>query len=160
MIYSQLNVRPTVETLTYLSEAMSGAPIDIDLSSFKVEVITTRDEVIPCPDNMYNATAINLKVWYDAYLQRSSLILSLESSDLQKRYLQLTQQGVVREWYSYYNPHLTLCKNAPESHRGRTFIYQTANVLCTAERPLQFTGEYLVNVDRPPPLDSENNEVM
>ena len=161
MIFNQLNVLPTQETLEYLSSVMSGSPIDLDLSAYRVEVITTLDAVVPEPDRVYNASALSVRVWYDAYLQRSSLILSMHSPDLQQRGIELNQQGVVREFHNYYNPHLTLKPGYPPLSRNyKNFVVQTANALCANDRPLQFTGEWVANIELHAPPDFEYNEAM
>ncbi len=160
MIFHQLNVLPTEETLDYLSAVMSGAPLDLDLQAYKLEVITTLDPVIACPENIYTAKALHVKVWYDAYLERSSLILSLLSSDLQKRCMQLNELGVVREFRDYYNPHLTLRPDMPPlSRHYRTFVVQTADALVGGQ-DLEFTGEYVTQVDLLAPPDNEYNLAM
>lgn len=161
MIYNQLFVRPTQNTLDYLSSAMSGSPLDLDLEAYRVEIITSLDAIEAYPDVVYDASAISVKVWYDTYLQRSSLILSMESSDLQKRCLDLNKHEVVRAFSDYYNPHLTLKPNMPALSRNyRTFILQTANVLCSSDQPLQFTGEYVTQADLLSPPDAAYNEAM
>lgn len=160
MIFHQLNVLPTDETLDYLSSVMSGCPMDLDLQSYKVEIITTLDALTACPNNVYEASALHVKVWYDAFLERSSLILSLLSSDLQKRCMQLNEQGVAREFHNYYNPHLTIRPDMPPlSRHYRTFISQTADALVGGQ-PLTFTGEYITQVELHAPTDYEYHQAM
>ncbi len=161
MIFNQLNLLPTQETLDYLSSIMSGSPIDLDLSAYKVELMTSLEPIAPMPERIYDATAYSVKVWYDAYLQRSSLILSLVSSDLQRRAMELNEQGVVREFHNYYNPHLVLKPDYPPLSRNfKNFVTQTANVLCANERPLQFTSEWVAQIELLAPPDFEYNEAM
>jgi hypothetical protein len=153
MIFNQLNVKPTDDTLEYLSNVMSGSPLDLDIASYSVEVITTQDELVAKPDNVYQARCLNLRVWYDAYLQRSSLILSLASPDLVERCMELHKEDVVRAFYNHYYPYLTIRANMPALSRNfRTFVHTTANILCGNERMLEFTGEYIeqVNLHSPP----------
>lgn len=155
-VYNRLSARPTDETLEYLSNVMSGAPIDIDLSSFTVEIMTTKDKIVACPGNVYNAYATALKPWYDAYVERSSLLLSLSSEDLAMRCLELHRQGVERAFYDGYFPFMTVREGMPPlSRHFRTFILSTANTLCKNERPLQFGEEFVEQVDIIRPLNYE-----
>jgi hypothetical protein len=161
MIYNQLWVLPTQETLNYLSSLMQGASLDIDLNSFKVEIITTLDDgFVVCPDNMYSATGLSLKTWYDGYLQDSSLILSLHSDDLMARALELNQQGIVREGGDFYNPHLVVRQHMPSLNvTYRRFVNSMANVLCSDVK-LWFGCEHAITVDLPALPDHEYNMAM
>jgi len=161
MIFNQLNTLPTEETMHYLSSVMAGAPLDIDLTSFKVEVITTKDALEYHPDRVYQAEATSVKVWYDAALGTSSLIISLNSPDLQRRGLELAEEGVLREFFDFYNPYLRVRPNMPAlSKHYRTFIYGLANALCSNQRPLEFTSEYVTQVDLINPVDYDYNMAM
>lgn len=156
MIFNQLNVKPTDETAEYLSNLMSGSPLDLDISSYSVELITTLDELTAVPDNVYQARCLNLRVWYDTYLQRSSLILSLASPDMVERCMALHKEGAARAFYDHYYPYLVLRANMPALSRNyRTFIHTTANSLCGNERLLEFTGEYIEQVDLHSPPNYE-----
>lgn len=147
MDYNQLRVLPTPETREYLSNLMSGSPIDIDLDSFSVELMTTEDFAKPAPDNVYRATSLSLKVWYDTYLQRSSLILSLSSPDLVVRCMELHKQGIAREFFNHYYPYMVIKEAMPALSRNyKTFILSTANALCSNERLLEFSSEYVSRV--------------
>lgn len=153
-IYNRLSVRPTEETLAYLSSVMSGSPLDLDLSAYTVEVMTTKDRIEANPDNVYNAYALSLKPWYDAYLERSSLLLSLNSEDLAMRCLELHRAGVERAFFDGYFPYLTIRPDMPPLSRNyKTFILTTANTLCKNERPLQFSSEFVEQVDIIRPLN-------
>ena len=148
MIYNKLSVRPTDDTLEYLSNVMAGSPLDLDIESYSVEIITTLDALTAEPNNVYRATSVNLRVWYDSYLQQSSLILSLASPDLVQRCMQLHKQGVVREFYDHYYPFLVIKDGMPSLSRNyRTFILSTANALCGNERVLEFTNEFIEEVE-------------
>jgi hypothetical protein len=161
LIFNQLNVLPTDDTLEYLSSVMSGSPIELDLSKYKVEVITTLDALEANPDNIYNATAADVRVWYDSHVERTSLIMTLESSDLQKRALELNQQGVIRQWFDIYTPHLVLRPNmVPMSVHYRRFVRQMANAFCSNTRALQFTSEYITQVDLNAPINYDFNKAM
>lgn len=147
-VYNRLSVRPTDETLSYLSSVMSGASFDIDISTFTVEIMTTKDPIVACPGNVYNAYALSLKPWYDAYIERSSLLLSLSSEDLSMRCLELHRLGVQRAFFDGYFPYMTVRQDMPPLARNyRTFILSTANTLCKNERPLQFSGEFVEQID-------------
>lgn len=147
-IFNRLSVRLTAESSEYISNVMSGSPLDIDISAFSVEIITTLDAITAKPDNVYDAYCLNLKPWYDAYQEHSSLILSLESPDLVSRCLELHQEGVVREFYNGYYPYLTIIPDMPQLSRNyKTFILSTVNALCKNERPLQLTSEFIEEVD-------------
>lgn len=148
MLVNRLYVTPTEETMGYLSAVMAGAPIDLDLSSFKVEIIATEDALEIDPDRVYVAQAINVNVFYDSYLQRSSLIATLVSGDLQDRARELNREGVVRAFYDWYVPYLAIKRNAPPlSRHFRSFKTTLANALCQSERPLSFTGEMVERED-------------
>lgn len=161
MIYNQINALLTDDTMAWISSVLSDSPMDLDLTQYRVEIITTLDAVKAEPDNVYQAHCLNARVWYDAYLQRSSLILSLESSDLQKRALEFAELGVVREFTDYYNPHLVLRPGMPPpSRRYRTFVHNVANIFCSNDRPLEITHEYVTQVDLAAPLNFEYNKAM
>ena len=145
MLVNRLYVVPTEETLGYLSAVMAGAPIDLDLTDFKVEITSTEDALEIDPSRTYTAQAINVNVFYDSYLQQSSLIATLVSSDLQDRAKELNQEGVVRAFYDWYIPYLVVRRSVPPlSRHFRTWRVSLANALCQNERPLHFTGEHVV----------------
>lgn len=162
MIFNRLSVRPTDETAEYLSNLMAGSPLDLDIESYSVELITTRDELTAKPDNVYGATSLTLKVWYDAYLQQSSLILSLASSDMVARCMELHKEGVVREFYDHFYPFLVIRHGMPALSRNyKSFILTTANALCGNERVLEFSNEYIeqVNLDHIPNYEYQMAQV-
>lgn len=144
--YNRLFVRPTDETLSYFSAVMSGCPIDIDLSTFRVEIITTLDSLEIDPERVYSSHAINVNIYYDAYLQRSSMICTLFSQDLQDRCIELNQEGVARpaDFPQFFIPHFTIRPDMPPLSRNiRTWRVSMANALCQSERVLEWTGEYV-----------------
>lgn len=149
MIYNRLSVVPTAETAEYLSNVMAGSPLDIDISAYTVELITTQDDVIAKPNNVYQATSLSLKSWYDTYLQRSSLILSLASPSMVERCMELHKEGVVREFFDHFYPYLIIRPGMPALSRNyKSFVLSTANALCgTNDRPLEFTGEFVEQVE-------------
>lgn len=148
MRVNRLFVVPTEETVGYLSAVMAGAPLDIDMSDFKVEITSTEDGLEIDPDRVYSAQAINLNVFYDTHLQRSNLIATLVSSDLQDRAKELVSEGVVRAFYDWYVPYLVIKRGMPPlSRHFRTWKVSMANALCQNERPLYFTGEHVVQED-------------
>lgn len=148
MLVNRLYVVPTDETLSYLSAVMSGAPLDIDISEFKVEITSTKGELEIDPSRVYSAQAINVNVFYDSYLQQSNLIATLVSSDLQNRAKELNREGVVRAFYDWYVPYMAIKRGVPPMSRHfRTWKVSLANALCQNERPLNFTGEHVETVD-------------
>lgn len=145
MLVNRLYVVPTDETMSYLSAVMAGAPLDIDLTEFKVEITSTEDALEIDPSRVYTSQAINVNVFYDTYLQRSSLIATLVSRDLQERAKELNSEGVVRAFYDWYVPYLVIKRGTPPlSRHFRTWKVSLANALCQNERPLNFTGEHVV----------------
>lgn len=161
MVYNQLIVIPTPETMEYLSSVMAGSPLDLDLRMFKVEVMLTQDEMEPEPDRIYQAKATSLKIWYDSFIGASSLILSMVSPDLERRCVELHEQGVLREFYNYYNPHMKIVPYMPAlSHHYKTFVNAVANALCSNERPLEFTSEFVTQISLIAPPDFEYNQAM
>lgn len=147
MKYNRLFVKPTEQTMGYLSAVMSGSPIDLDITDFKVEIITTEDALEIDPTRVYVAQAINVNVFYDTHLQRSNLICTLVSEDLQARSKELAAEGVERALYDWYIPYMVVKRGAPPlSRHFRSWKVSLANALCQSERPLSFTGEY-VEVD-------------
>jgi hypothetical protein len=148
MLVNRLYVVPTEETAAYLSAVMAGAPIDIDMTEFKVEVTSTEDALEIDPSRVYTAQAINVNVFYDSYLQRSNLIATMVSSDLQDRARELNQEGVVRAFYDWYIPYMVIRRGVPPlSRHFRTWKVSVANAICQNERPLSFTGEHVVQED-------------
>lgn len=144
MLCNRLYVRPTETTMSYLSAVMSGSPVDLDLSELKVEIITTQDGLEIDPSRVYTAQAINVNVFYDTALQRSSVICTLVSEDLQERAKELNREGVVREFYDWYVPYMVIKPDMPPMSRSyRSWRLSLANALCQNERPLHFTGEFV-----------------
>jgi hypothetical protein len=148
MNYNRLYVVPTEQTLSYLGAVMSGSPIDLELGDLKVEIITTEDALDIDPTRVYVGEAINVNVFYDSYLQRSNLICTLVSSELQARAKELNKEGVVRSFYDWYIPYMTVKRGMPPlSSHVRHWKVSLANALCQNERPLSFTGEHVVVED-------------
>jgi hypothetical protein len=146
MEYNRLFVIPTEETLSYLSSVMSGCPIDLNINDFKVEVITTQDALEIDPERVYTSQTMNVNVFYDSYLQRSSLIATLISSDLQERAKELNREGVARpeNFPQFFVPHFVIRPDMPPLSRNiRIWKLAIANALCQTERPLDWTGEYV-----------------
>jgi hypothetical protein len=144
MKYNRLFVKPTQVTLDYLSALLSGSPIDLDLTEFKVEIITTQDALEIDPTRVYTGRAINVNVFYDTHLQRSNLICTLVSEDLQARAKELADEGVERALYDWYVPYLVIKRGMPPlSKHYRSWKVGLANALCQNERPLSFTSEYV-----------------
>ena len=146
MEYNRLFVVPTDETLSYLSSVMSGCPIDLNIDAFRVEIITTQDALEIDPSRVYRSQAINVNVFYDSYLQRSSLIATLVSSDLQARAKELNLEGVARpeNFPQFFVPHFTIRPDMPALSRNiRIWKVAIANALCQNERYLDWTGEYV-----------------
>lgn len=161
MLVNQLRLLPTDETKIYLAAVFQGTPLELSVDEFSVEVISTLDAVTADPTYVAAATAVNLRIWYDTYFQRSSLILSLQSNDLNDRCIKLHEQEVVREFYDFYNPYLVLKRGMPPlSANYRSSIFQIANALCANERPLYFSHEYVTEVDLEAPPDFEYNTAM
>lgn len=145
-VYNRLFVIPTEETKSYFSSVMSGCPIDLDLEQFRVELITTEDGMEIAPDRVYAAQAINVNTFYDSYLQRSSLICTLVSAEMQSRVKELMSEGVTRAdgFPDYFIPHYTIRPNMPPlSPHIRSWRVAIANALCQSERLTHWTGEYV-----------------
>ena len=159
MLVNRLYVVPNESTMSYLSSLLSGSPVDLDLSTIKVEIMTTQDALEIDPDREYRTQAINVNVFYDTQLQRSNLMVTLTSHDLQERAKELNREGVVREFYDWYIPYFCLVKGMPPlSRHYRTWKVSIANALCSNERPLVFGGEYVEqdNVTAYPDYDYMN----
>lgn len=145
-VYNRLFVIPTPETKSYFSAVMSGCPIDLDLEQFKLEIITTEDALEIDPTRVYETQAVNVNVFYDSYLQRSALICTLVSADLQQRAMELNREGVARAegFPEFFVPHFTIRQDMPPlSQHIRTWRVAIANALCQSDRPLLWTGEYV-----------------
>src|SRR6185503_736139 len=113
--YNRLFVVPTDETASYFASVMSGCPMDLDLESFRVEIITTEDGLEIDPERVYESQALNVNVFYDSYLQRSSLICTLVSEEMQARAIELCQEGVARAegFPPFFIPHFTIRQDMP-----------------------------------------------
>jgi hypothetical protein len=144
MLVNRLYVTPTPDTLSYLSSLFSGAPVDLDMSSFKVEIVATEDELEIDPSRVYTGHAFNVNTYYDPALQTSSLMCAMTSADLQARARELNSEGVVRAFYDWYIPYFAIKRNVVNSETYRRWRLSIANALCQNERPLSWTGEYVV----------------
>jgi hypothetical protein len=146
-MYNRLYVVPTDDTMGYLSALMSGSPVDVDLETLKIELITTEDELEIDPERVYSVEAISVGVFYDTYLQRSNLIVTFKSSDMQTRYRELRDEGVVRAFYGDgipYIPYMALIRGTPPMTKHfRAFKLAVTNALVANERMLTFTGEHV-----------------
>lgn len=161
MIYNQLLVLPTPDTLTYLSNLMSGSALDFDLSKYYVELMLSEDQMTAQPDRIYSALTLNVRVWYDPHTQLSSLILTLDSAEMAQRCIELHEKGVVRSFYNYFNPHIMMKQGMPPlSHHYKTAILQIKNALGSNSRPLYFGREFLTQIDLQSPPQYEYNEAM
>lgn len=148
MLVNRLYVTPTPDTMSYLSSLFSGSPIDLDIESIKLEIMCTRDALEIDPSRVYAAQAFNVNLFYDSHRQTSDLMCALSSSDLQERVRELNAEGVVREFYDWYIPYFAIRRAFPPLSRStRSWKVSIANALCTNERPLSFTGEYVEQVD-------------
>jgi len=120
--------------------------MDLDLESFRVEIITTEDGLEIDPERVYESQALNVNVFYDSYLQRSSLICTLVSEEMQARAIELCQEGVARAegFPPFFIPHFTIRQDMPPlSMHVRRWRATIANALCQKDRPLFWTGEYV-----------------
>lgn len=163
MIYEQLFVLPTDDTLNYLSSVLHNSSVELDLSEFKIEVITTRDSVVAHPERLYTARASSLEVFYDNNLGQSSLILSLISNDLEQRALELNAAGITREWYNYYNPHIVIIPRCPPlSERFKRFKLGAANAFINNHTDFEMTFglEYVTTHQISAPIRYEYNTAM
>lgn len=145
-VYNRLFVVPDDATRTYFSSLMAGCPIDLDTEQFRLEIITTEDALEIEPERVYESQAVNVNVFYDSYIQRSSLICTLVSPDLQARALELNREGVARaeNFPEFFIPHFTIRPDMPAmSAHIRTWRVSIANALCQSERPLFWTGEHV-----------------
>lgn len=143
--YNRLYVTPTERTLSYLGAVMSGSPVDLELGDLKVEIITTEDSLNIDPSRVYTAQSINVNVFYDTYLQRSNLMCTLLSPELQERAMELNAEGVVRSFYDWYIPYMTVKRGMPPlSRHVQHWRVSLANALCQNERPLTFSDEHVV----------------
>jgi hypothetical protein len=161
MLYNRLFVVPTQETMSYLASVLSGSAVDVNLDDFKVEIITTQDALEIDPTRVYTAQAINVNTFYDSGLQQSNLYCAFASADLQQRARELNQEGVVRAFFDWYIPYMVIKKGMPAlSQHVRSWRVSLANALCTNERPMQFTGEYVVQEDLQYIPDAEYIDAM
>lgn len=144
MQVNRLYVRPDADTMNYLTALVSGSPVDLDLDDFKVEIMSTADALEYDPSRRYQAEAVNVNIFYDANLQRSSLIATLVSPDLQKRVQELREEGVTPAFYDWYIPYMPLKRGMPPlGKRIRTWKLQMANALVGNERLMTFSNEFV-----------------
>lgn len=145
-VYNRLFVVPDEATKAYFTSLMSECPIDLDIDQFRVEITTTEDALEIDPSRVYASQAVNVNIFYDSYIQRSSMICTLVSSDLQQRAIELNQEGVLRAegFPEFFVPHFTIRPDMPPlSQHIRTWRVAMANALCQTDRPLCWTGEYV-----------------
>lgn len=158
MLLNQLCVLPTPETRDYFSAILSASPLDIDIDSFHVEIMTTGGALETYPGIVYKAYAGTLSRWYDANKQESSLILPLVSEDMQTRFEQLKANGTLPYWFPRLHPHLVLIPNVPASHlHTRGFVMSISTTLATNEEPLTFTNEFAITIDQKAPVNYDYN---
>lgn len=162
MQVNQLMCLPTPDTLKYLMAVTADAAIDLQPDIWGVEIITTRDEITDVqPDREYEAYATSVKVWYDAALQRSSLLMSLVSPDLQQRCIELNDEGIAREFYDEYFPYMPVRRNMPaNSRRVKRFTLQLANAVCDESKILTFSNEFVLQSTIFTPPDFDYNMAM
>lgn len=163
MVLNQLVVYPTPETLDYFSSVLSGSPLDLDLQMFNIEVTLSADDIEPEPDRQYQVMPTGLRVWYDSYLQQSSLILSLTSPDLMQRAKELVEAGVLREWHDYYFPYLVIRPSMPPlSSNYKRFVVSATNALMSnsAQTPLIFSQETAQAVVLDAPVNQDYYQAM
>lgn len=156
MLVNQLYCVPTPDTLAFMAAIMGAGALDVYPESWVVNIMTTLDPLEPNQNNVYSATASSVRVYYDSALQRSSLIMSLESPDLQQRCLELNSQGVVREFYDHYSPFMRIRPDMPSlSRHYKRYVVQVANAMCQPDRVLEFSNEFVTteNLATMPDMD-------
>lgn len=165
MIVNQLHVVPTPETLDYLNKLVSSVFLDLFPDQWRVELISTTDEIVADPTRVYRAGTSHFKPWYDQNLGTSSLILTLLSPDLFQRVQELGDEGVGSAFYETYNPHIVCIPYMPPLNSNvKRAMLSLANVFGANNTELTFTGELVstVNIDAPPEfnynvaMDEEN----
>lgn len=161
MIFNQLRVIPDEDTLAYLAQLISGLALDINMDAWHVDVITTLDAVTADPNARYLAYATSMNSYYDAHMQWSSLILSLQSEDLHRRAIELNEQGVVREFFNYYNPHMVIVSGMPPLRRRRRGnVKALKDAVCYTDHRLVFVTEHVSSVNLHAPPNQQYHEAM
>lgn len=161
MLVNQLFCVPTSETMQYLMNVTADATIDLDPDIWAVEIMTSEDDIVPDQDATYEAHASSVKVWYDPAIQRSSLLMSLVSPDLQRRCVELNDDGVLRAFYDEYFPHMPVRRDMPaNSRRVKRFTLQLANAVCDDKKILTFGNEFVIQSTLYTPPDFAYNEAM
>lgn len=161
MVFYQLVVLPTQETVDYIRTQMSPPPFDIDLDKLHVVVLTSRQPIPESAGQIYIAKSKKLDRVYDSQLQRSTFTMSLDSPALQELYSGLVQAGCKDAFYKEFYPHMHLVDGMPPGAPSfRKFRVAMENIFSESEVELEFGNELVMTKDISYPVDSDYQELM
>lgn len=144
MVLNELLVLPTPETIRMLSTIMSACPFDLDLNKAYVSLNISEHSMTPKSDNIYEARAGSLGVWYDSATGYSSLILPLKSPQMAERVMEVREEAPNTFYGDRWIAFMVLVSDFPPvSRRKAGFINSIGDSLEWEPRPLTFSQEFV-----------------
>lgn len=143
-------VVPTPETSNEIQLYMKGCPFDHQTAdTWHVTLYVGQSEIprsILQYGRVYRAKGLGVDYWYDNQLQRTNLVITMESEDLQRRHEEIMLQTGIMPTAKEFVPHLTLVYGLPQlSPSIKSFKNSLAMTMHRLGDTLMFTGETLVD---------------
>jgi hypothetical protein len=147
MLFNEVRVLPTPETVDYLSMLFSASPLPLHLQEWSVILNQSETAMDTDPERVYEAKVETINVWYDFLEGQDALIMVLKSQDLVERALELRQYAPNPFYRSYY-PYLVMLKPMPQIKRNyRAMINSWGDTLVRDQTPLLFDAELQVQTN-------------
>lgn len=147
MLFNEVRVIPTQETVDYLSMLMSGSSLPMDPMSWSVVLNQSNYSMEVDTDRIYEAKAETLNVWYDDLTGQAALLMVLKSQDLVERAMELREQAPNPLHASYY-PNIVMLRPMPQlKRRYKALINSWGDTLVRDQTPLIFEMEFQIPVE-------------
>jgi hypothetical protein len=162
MVFNELLVLPTPETIRMLSTIMSASPLEIRLDQAYVSLNISEDSMTPKTGNVYTAQAGNLGVWFDQSSGLSSLIMPLQSPQMAERVLELREEAPNAFYGGRWIGFMVLIRDCPPMNRRKSgFVNSISNTLAWGDSALTFDAEMVrpIEVHAPPFQDFYSSNV-
>jgi hypothetical protein len=162
MVLNELLVLPTPETIRMLSTIMSASPLEIRLDQAYVSLNISEASMTPKTNNVYEARAGNLGVWFDQSSGLSSLIMPLQSSQMAERVLELREEAPNTFYGGRWIGFMVLIRDCPPMNRRKSgFVNSISNTLAWDTKAMTFDAEMVrtTEVHAPPFQDFYSSNV-
>jgi hypothetical protein len=145
-----------------LSTIMSASPLEIRLDQAYVSLNISEASMTPKTNNVYEARAGNLGVFYDQSTGLSSLIMPLRSPQMAERVLELREEAPNTFYGGRWIGFMVLIRDCPPMNRRKSgFVNSISNTLAWDPKPMTFDAEMVrtTEVHAPPFQDFYSSNV-